>query len=390
MGKIVYCLSKKSNQGKSEVILDVQPARGCHYRLKSGVFIDRNEFEYFLKTGKLSSVQYLGLLEKKLLELLPKDRESAESILATIKTSDDLIVSFEHFIESRMVEKGLTDGTMEMYRNVKMLLKAYTDNVSTSVKVICKQWLVGLVGFMSSGKRLSNSTQQNYWRLFKVYLTYLVENEVIDSSVLMFRPKFKQPENDVIWLTQEELIAMKNLVIEKERYAICRDLFLIQCMTGVRFSDLVNFRESNIHRDRSGAYVSILTKKTTSRLKIYLNSTCCSILEHYGWNLPDMSKDYYNIALPEIARAAGISGKVEITKMVGNERVITVKERWELVKSHTARRTFICQAINSGVNNVVIRSITGHKQMSSFQRYVNISDKKKADVAKNVDFLEKN
>lgn len=39
MGKIVYCLSKKSNQGKSEVILDVQPARGCHYRLKSGVFI---------------------------------------------------------------------------------------------------------------------------------------------------------------------------------------------------------------------------------------------------------------------------------------------------------------------------------------------------------------
>ena len=54
----------------SEVILDVQPARGCHYRLKSGVFIDRNEFEYFLKTGKLSSVQYLGLLEKKLKKIV--------------------------------------------------------------------------------------------------------------------------------------------------------------------------------------------------------------------------------------------------------------------------------------------------------------------------------
>lgn len=381
MAKIGYYLSTKTNvRGESEIILDIQPQRGMHYRVKSGVWTTAEEFNRLEKAGRVTALEYLSTLEARLYEAFPCPKEKAEEILDILRNADDILTSFKAFAQARITEKGLTEGTQELYHSVEVLLSEYTEGRPTSIKAVNTAFLNGLVRYMTE-KGLANATQLNYWRVTKVYLSHLVENGILDSKILLYKPKFKQAENDVVYLTHNELYRLYNLDLSdhpaQERV---RDCFVVQCLTGLRHSDLVNIRKDNIKEDENGNYITLLTKKTVQRLKIYLNNTCCEILEKYDWTLPVLSVTHYNNMLTTIAKKAEIDGEVEIVRFVGAERIVERKKKYEVIRSHSARRTFICQAIEAGVSTSIIRTITGHRQLSSFQRYANVGDKKKSEV----------
>lgn len=380
MAKITYNISTKINhKGESEIIMNIQPQRGLHYRLKTGVFTTAEQFTRLIKADRVTTLDYLSTLEARLYEAFPCTKEKAEEILGVIRNTDDILSSYRNFYLSRITEKGLTSGTQELYHSVEVLLKEYTGN-PTSIKAITTQFLGGIIQFMTE-KGLTNTTQLNYWRVIKVYLSHLVENSLLDQKILMYKPTFRQADNDVIYLSHNELYRLFMLDLSDNRkYEKIRDCFVVQCLTGLRHSDLTNITKERIQEDANGKYISLLTKKTTQRLKIYLNSTCCEILEKYDWTLPVADRDTNNHILPKIAKMAGIDGDVEVVRFVGSKRVVEHKRKHEMIRSHTARRTFICQAIEAGISTTVIQSITGHRQLSSFERYVGIADKSKAKV----------
>lgn len=61
--------------------------------------------------------------------------------------------------------------------------------------------------------------------------------------------------------------------------------------------------------------------------------------------------------------------------------------KFKLIASHTGRRTFITNAILAGIPLPVIQKITGHRKLSTLQKYVEIADeKKKSELKKLTDF----
>ena len=122
------------------------------------------------------------------------------------------------------------------------------------------------------------------------------------------------------------------------------------------------------------------------RLKIYFNSLAEFILDKYDWTLPHPQVAIMNKHLPTICKEAGIKGRIEIVKIVGNKRIIEYKEKYEVIKTHTARRTFISLMLEAGEDITTIRSITGHAQLSSFGKYVSVSDKKKSSAVSKLDW----
>lgn len=52
----------------------------------------------------------------------------------------------------------------------------------------------------------------------------------------------------------------------------------------------------------------------------------------------------------------------------------TVQPKWELICTHTARRTFVTLALEGKMRSEVVRSITGHKDYRTLQRYLTITD----------------
>ena len=305
-------------------------------------------------------------------------KEEAEKVLQNARGGTGLIVdSFRTFYTHRMVEKGLTSGTMELYHSTEALLKEYCPDYG--VKLIDPAFLSGFIMFMTS-KGLTNVTQLNYWRALTVFLKAMVNEEQLDPKILTFKPKFKQASNDVVYVTRNELYRMHTTPMTGNLEKI-KDVFIVQCMTGLRYSDMINIRKKNICEDVNGKYVSVLTKKTTQRLKIYFNSTVCEILEKYDYDLPHPDIATVNRHLPTIAKECHIDGDIEKVSFIGTRRVVERKKKYECISSHTARRTFICLSIEAGVSTPVIQSITGHRQLSSFERYIGIGDKSKANVA---------
>ena len=165
-----------------------------------------------------------------------------------------------------------------------------------------------------------------------------------------------------------------------------RDIFVVQCLCGLRYSDMIHIYKENIQEDEEGKYIVLTTKKTMQRLKIYFNDRALHILEMWDYNLPHYKLEVMNRWLPEIAKQAGVKGRVEVVRMVGSKRTVEHKEKWEVIKTHTARRTFITLMLEAGENTSTIRSITGHTQLSSFSRYVAVSDTKKAKAVKGLDW----
>jgi integrase len=386
MAKINYTLSKKVKDGMSEIILDVQPKRGIHYRVKSGIYITPINYDRLTATDKLLTYDRLYDIEKAILNELPESKDACEKIIRRIQGTDENLLSvFSEYADARMIEKGLTDGTREVYKSLKALLKAYSPDIS--MKQIDDKWMQGLILHMCS-EGMTNRTQSNYYRVLKTFFNSC------DIS-LNFTPKFKVVENDVVYLTAAELhnIYTVKLKIDNrdKKYSenvmsAVRDIFVVQCLTGLRYSDMVHIYKDNIQEDEDGKYIVLITKKTMKRLKIYFNDRAQHILEQWDWTLPHYKLEVMNRWLPEIAKQAGVKGRVEVVRMVGSKRVVEHKEKWEMVKTHTARRTFITLMLEGGENITTIRSITGHTQLSSFSRYVAVSDTKKAKAVKGLDW----
>ena len=386
MAKINYTLSKKVKDDQAEIILDIQPKRGVHYRVKSGIYITPAQYERLTATDKLLTYDCLYDMQKQLLSELPTTREDAESIIARIKGTDENVLSvFTAYADSRRVEKGLTDGTNEVYKSLKALLKAYSPNAT--MKQIDDKWMQGLIIYMVS-QGMTNRTQSNYYRVLKTFLNYY------DIS-LNFEPKFKVIENDVVSLTKAELHNIYTVELKiynrDKKYSenvasAVRDIFVVQCLTGLRYSDMIHIYKENIQEDDGGKYIVLITKKTMKRLKIYFNDRCTHILEMWDWNLPHYKLEVMNRWLPEIAKQAGVKGRVEVARMIGSKRVVEYKQKWEMVKTHTARRTFISLMLEAGESVTTVRSITGHTQLSSFSRYVAVSDSKKSKAVKGLDW----
>ena len=390
MAKINYTLSKKIKDNQSEIILDIQPQRGVHYRVKSGIYITPANFDRLIKADKILSYDILYNIQTRLLAAMPCDKDTAEEIIKICKGEDDNLISvFETYTEERIIERGLSDGSRELYMSLLAALKSYDRNVG--LKQINSKWITGFIAHMCS-EGISNRTQSNYYNVFKTFLRHCVERDMIDKDILKYNPKFKVVDNDVVYLTADELHILYTADLtgmssmKPEIVNAVRDVFVVQCLTGLRYSDMCNIYKDNIQEDEGGKYITLVTKKTMKRIKIYFNSRAQHILELWDYTLPHPKLEVINRWIPKICKHAGITGRVEIVKLIGNKRVSEYKEKWEVIRSHTARRTFITLMLEAGENITTIRSITGHTQLSSFSRYIAVSDKKKASAVKGLDW----
>ena len=152
-----------------------------------------------------------------------------------------------------------------------------------------------------------------------------------------------------------------------------RDLFCFQCLTGVRFSDIKNLSREDI----KGPIWKLRTQKTRQIIDIPLNSFAISILAKYNecpQPLPVITNQKMNEYLKVLCRKASIDDQTKTVKYMGSERIETVYKKFEIVGTHTARRTFISLSLQKGMKPDVIMAITGHTTYKMMQKYLKIAD----------------
>ncbi|GAB2780221.1 phage integrase SAM-like domain-containing protein [Rhabdobacter roseus] len=153
-----------------------------------------------------------------------------------------------------------------------------------------------------------------------------------------------------------------------------RDAFVLQCHCGLRFSDMRRLlKEPRLYviqvQDR--LFFRITTQKTDQDVVIPISKIMLEILERRNWDFGGMmSIQLYNRFIKEICKQAGLTTEVVERYTKGGKKHAVVRPKYELVSSHTARRSFATNAFLAGVPSMKIRKITGHTTEQSFQTYI--------------------
>ena len=153
----------------------------------------------------------------------------------------------------------------------------------------------------------------------------------------------------------------------------------------LRYSDVANLKRCDVHDD----YIEITTIKTCDSLRIDLNKHSKAILDKYkmfefpnGKALPVISNQRSNEYIHLLCKEAKIDEQVRQTYYKGNDRIDVVRPKYELVGSHTGRRTFICNALAMGIPPQVIMKWTGHSDYKAMKPYIDVCDEIKAEQMK--------
>lgn len=279
---------------------------------------------------------------------------------------------FDEFIKTKRMM--VSQGVIQKYSRARSLLQEY-DKKLTYDKInplFFEKFFLFLID-----KGMLNNTAHKTIKLLKSFLIWSNNNEYSDNkSYTTF--KAVSESNEVIYLTEDELDTLYDMSPSCERLERVRDLFVFQCYTGVRYSDIENISRV----DLQGSTWRFRTQKTKDLLEIPLSARAFSILAKYSeypQPLPVISNQKVNKYLKELCKEASINSLVKIVKFRGTERIENTYKKYEVIGSHTARRTFISLSLMKGMSAEVIMSITGHADYRMMKRYLKIASSLKRD-----------
>ena len=231
----------------------------------------------------------------------------------------------------------------------------------------------GKVGFVtnSAGKII---------RMLKGFVNYQMAKGTIPTIDLK-NFKVVEEETDAIYLTETELSMIYGLGLsdDKELEEI-RDIFLVGCFTGLRYSDLSSLNSEHI--DLANEIINIKQRKVHKAVVIPMIDYVPEILKKYDYDLPKVSSYKFNERVKELGQKIKLNQKVEIVRKKGNSRVTSVHKKHELISSHTCRRSFCTNMYLAGFPAEELMKISGHKSPAAFMRYIKVDNMQAANRLK--------
>jgi integrase len=186
--------------------------------------------------------------------------------------------------------------------------------------------------------------------------------------------KFSATEKSgsVIHLTYDELQQLINYPFKSPTLQKVRDVYCFGCLTGARFSDLKQLTKDNI----SNGELIFTTDKTTTPIRMPLIEELTTILDRYPEQytlLPEYAMKNVNKYIKKACKEAGITTITEKLTFEKNEAIPIYKPKYELIGTHTARKTFVCLAHDRGMDITTIMSCTGIRDIKTISRYLEVS-----------------
>jgi len=167
----------------------------------------------------------------------------------------------------------------------------------------------------------------------------------------------------------------------------CRDIFILACLTGLRFSDIATLSIEEF----KGDYLIKRTQKTNADAVIPLHDIVKEIFNRYNGDVAiKVSIQQYNRMLKNICEKAGINEPVTYSFHKGGKLLTVTKQKWEMIGSHTARRSMICNMYLSGQFTIQqIMLVSAHTTEKSLKRYLVVSGIDLAKQMAGADYFRK-
>ena len=308
-------------------------------------------------------------------------RDKLDSIRHGKKERLTLFAFIDSFIDS--VSSSKKASTISVYRTTVKHLLAFEKHSRQKLdfESMNLDFYNDFSDYLIREKGFSTNSIGKYIKTIKVFL-----NEATDRGInqkLDFKSKrFKVTTEDTesIYLNESEILKLNDLSLkDKIKLERVRDLFIVGCYTGLRFSDFTQIKAENI----KDGYFNIRTQKTDEFVSIPIHPMVKAIMMKYENEYlnslpPAISNQKMNEHLKKIGEMAEINDDVITSQTKGTLRVETKSKKYELITTHTARRSFATNLYLSGFPAISIMKITGHKTEKAFLRYIKMKPQENA------------
>jgi integrase len=327
-------------------------------------------------------------------------------------TNDTLIQEFEVIIgkKTRKQDLGAQEflDLLESYTNPNGILVSSTSGkvINLSTQKAYKSTLVRLLEFQKEAKyklRFKTINLEFYnkfqeWCAVKGYTSnsfgkFIKNIKAIMNAGLEQRlhenresnsKRFKtiKLSSESVFLNENELQKLMDISLPLDSIEDrVRDWFLIGACTALRVSDFTQLTTRNLIEINGIPYIETTAKKTKKAVSIPFKPMLKLILEKRNNNFPmEVHENAINKYIKIIGEKAGINEVVEVSRIeLGGEKK-TFHPKFELIRSHTARRSFCTNAYLAGMDASKIMNISGHTKLETFLEYVKADHLRKGQM----------
>lgn len=300
----------------------------------------------------------------------------------------------EDYIQRRSKRENANHRTIQKLETTFTHLKRFADSrgVTLDFKDINWSFRENFVNyFYEAPRKHSPNTASKYIQTIMLFMKE-AERDQLHNNITYKADGFKVQRKEVkkLSLTKDDLAKLRNLNLSSNpRLDRVRDLFLLGCYTGLRFSDFINIRKENLVEVEGYKMLNVFTEKTEEEVYIPFTPELSDLLEKYGNKSPEpISSQRFNEYIREVGELAKLDDPIIHQYYEAGKKEQKVVKKWELITSHVGRRTWASQMYLEGYPVSFLQQVTGHKKESMFLKYVGVE--KKEYAVKLAKAMEKN
>lgn len=290
-------------------------------------------------------------------------------------------VLFTDFIETTVARKARRMGQsyQRNYKTVIYHLKNFAEenDVTVYTNSVNEEFLDDFISYLEE-KDLKQGYIKVLFSLVKAMVKkagmygYAVDSSYDDVTV-------DDDEPFTVYLSMNEITRIYYFLGLTKKQARIRDLFVVGCLTGLRYSDYSTLTKDNFQGD----YIVKVTQKTGKKVTIPIHDYVREIYLKYDGKISfNLSLQHFNRYIKKICEKIGFEDEVVFNYTRGGKLITEKKQKWELISSHTARRSAATNMYLTGrMKTYEIMALTGHTTEKSFFRYIKITNQ---DVARQI------
>lgn len=365
---LVYNRKNKVNSNGDALIQIRCYLQGKSYYISTGVYCGKNEYDTKKSRITAKNTNYQSL--NKSIQMMIEKFESIENefiIASKVYTFEDLKRVFEGHKKERFLEfcndelkkMKISVATKNNHLATFRVIERFEKEYSLKINLSSLDWAIisDFEAYMISEK-MSLGTRNRHHQVVRAYVRLALGKnllKVTQNPYIHLRLKPVRSERTHLDMLQIEDLKKVQLL---DNQATIRDIFLISCYTGLRFSDVMALEKESLKVTNEGVKVlEIVAQKTGKKLvlpiEVLFGGECVVLLEAHFRRKHSYTNSYVNRILKEVGGLVGIEG----------------------LHFHVARHTFATVLLNKGLDIVSVQKLLQHESISTTQIYAEMTDK---------------
>lgn len=302
----------------------------------------------------------------------------AEFKKATV-TKNNFFDYYDLFTAEKQNQLQWSKGTKTRYQNVKNILENFEEKYKYKLTFskIDKTFFSKFTKYCLEDLNHINNTFLRNVVFFKTFMNWSVKHKyTFNTAYTTFNINdsgkhiIRETATSQIALTIDDLNTLMKHEFKTKKLEHTRDIFVLQCVTGMRYSELFLINRANVTDNE------IILKEEKGVFKepraVPLTTLSKYILTKYDFDLPLITNQKQNEYIKDVFEELEYNAKIEKASNRGRDIERTETFFYKRVTTHTARRTFITMMKRQGKSDKLIASATGHKDIATLNKYYQV------------------